>query len=428
MKRSVSVLTVLLFIAVISASQRVFAQANSPEARVDAFLKPYIDGGFFFGVIVLTRDGKVTYEKAYGPANAEFRIPNQPNTRIGIASITKPMTSVILIRLLEAKKLSLDDKLSKFIPDFPNGDKITIDMLSKHRSGIPHRVMKPEMESLPYTTVEMVENIKKATLAFEPGTQRLYSSAGYTVLARVLEIASGGSYPELLQEYVLTPAAMTDTLNFDSDAVMERRAEDYMYSNNGFINAELKNYSFLVGAGSVFSTARDLSKFSHAIVDGKFGSNVKSSLVTGPAVTADGSTNGHRSYLEIERDKKYGFVVLSNIGSGSFQAITKGIGEIMQGKELSVKPPSIPKIIPDPNKDPVEFLGVYKRTDDGSETTLLRKKGELYAENIKLFPIRPDCFFEYKFFGEVCFQRDSSAKITGIKWKGTGFELAWVKK
>jgi CubicO group peptidase (beta-lactamase class C family) len=368
----------------------------------------------------------VIYEKAFGLANADFKIPNQLNTRIGIASITKYMTSVILTRLIESNKITLADKLNKYIPDFPNGDKITIEMLARHRSGIPHRVMPPEAESLAYTSAEFAEKVKQAKLAFEPGTGSLYSSAGYAVLARVLEIVSGKNYSQLLQEYVFTPAGMTDSVDFDGDAIMERRAQDYYLSPNGLINVPLKNYSFLVGAGSIFGTARDVYRFGEAGLDGKYGEGVKASLLGQTTFSGSGSTNGHRSYFEIARDKKYGYVILAN-SAGVFDLISQGLLEILQGKEATVKSFTIPKIIPNPNKNLAEFLGHYKRSD-GGETDIVIRNGFLYSSDIKLYPTKADCFFEYRFFGEVCFIRDESAKIKEIKWKGYNFGLTWVRQ
>jgi hypothetical protein len=323
-------------------------------------------------------------------------------------------------------KVALADKLSKYIPDFPNGDKITIEMLARHRSGIPHRVMPPEAEALPYSSAEFVEKVKQAKLAFEPGSNRLYSSAGYSVLARVLEIASGKPYSQLLQEYVFTPAGMTDSVDFDGDAVMERRAQDYYLSPNGFVNVPLKNYSFLVGAGSVYSTGRDVYRFAEAVVDGKYGEAAKASLVGERNFSSSGSTNGHRAYLEIARDKKYGFVILSN-SAGVFDIISQGLLEILQGKEVTVKSFTIPKAIPNPNKDLSEFLGNYKR-NDGSATEIVLRNGFLYSGDIKLYPTKPDCFFEYRFFGDVCFIRDPASKIKEIKWRGFNFDLVWVKE
>jgi len=406
-------------------TQNGFAQSDKAK-KIDEFITPFATANQFSGVVLASENGKVIYEKAFGLANADFKIPNQLNTRIGIASITKYMTTVILNRLIEANKIALADKLNKYIPDFPNGDKITIEMLARHRSGIPHRVMPPEAESQAYTSAEFVEKVKQAKLVFEPGSARLYSSAGYAVLARVLEIVSGKSYVQLLDEYVFKPAGMTDSVDFDGEMVIERRAQDYYLSPNGLVNVPLKNYSFLVGAGSVFGTARDVYRFGEAVLDGKYGESVKTALLGQTNFSGSGSTNGHRSYFEIARDKKYGYVIVSN-SAGPFDVVSQGVLEILQGKELSVRSFTIPKIIPNPNKDLAEFLGHYKRSD-GSETEIVLKNGFLHSGDIKLYPTKADCFFEYRFFGDVCFVRDVSAKIKEIKWKGTNFDLTWVKQ
>lgn len=99
----------------------------------------------------------------------------------------------------------------------------------------------------------------------------------------------------------------------------------------------------------------------------------------------------------------------------------------LQGKEPTVKSFVIPKIIPNPNKDLSEFLGHYKRAD-GAESDIVLKTGSLYAGDIRLYPTKTDCFFEYRFFGDVCFLRDESAKIKLIKWKGFNFELDWMRQ
>ncbi len=393
--------------------------------KIDDFIKPFAASNQFSGVVLASEDGKVIYEKAFGLANADHKIPNQLNTRIGIASITKYMTSVILSRLVASNKIALADKLNKYIPDFPSGDKITIEMLARHRSGIPHRVMSSEAESLAYTSAEFVEKAKQAKLAFEPGSSRLYSSGGYAVLARALEVASGKSYAQLLDEYVFKPAGMTDSVDFEGDTVIERRAQDYYLSPTGLVNVPLKNYSFLVGAGSVYSTARDVYRFGEAVLDGKYGEGAKTSLLGETTFSGSGSTNGHRSYIEIARDKKYGYVVLSN-SAGVFDIVSQGLREILQGKEPTIKSFTIPQIIANP-KNLSEFLGHYKRSD-GSAMEILIRNGFLYSSDIKLYPTKVDCFFEYRFFGEACFGRDESAKIKSLKWRGIGFELDWVKQ
>ena len=413
----------LLFLA--CCAQAALAQSNDAK-KIDAFIKPFADANQFAGVVLASENGKVIYEKAFGVANADYKIPNQLNTRIGIASITKYMTAVILMRLVEEKKIALADKLTKYIPDFPNGDKITIEMLMRHRSGIPHRVMPPEMESVSYTSAEFVDKVKQAKLLFEPGSQYRYSSAGYSVLARALEIASGKNYAQLIQEYVFAPAGMTDSVTFDGESVIERRAQDYYLSPNGLVNVPLKNYSFLVGAGSVFGTARDTYRFAEAVLDGKYGANVKTYFQGDGPFNGSGTTNGHRSYFEIAPDKKYGFAILSN-SAGAFDLIQLGLAQILQGKPVTAKTFTVPTLIANPNKNLDEFPGHYSGAD-GAAIDIVLRNGFLYSSDIKLYPTKPDCFFEYRFFGNACFVRDQVGKIKEIHWKGINFDYTWVKQ
>lgn len=399
----------------------------SKAKRIDELIAPVAHTGQFSGVVLASENGKVIYEKAFGMANAELKVPNTVNSRIGIASITKPMTSVILLRLVQEGKIGLEDKLSKFIPDFPNGEKITISMLSLHRSGIPHRVMPPEQETRPYTSTEFVDEVKKAKLAFDPGSQRLYSSAGYAVLARVLEIASGQSYSQLLKKYVFEPAGMNDSVDWDSSMLIERRVQDYLLNENGYMNAPYKDYSFLIGAGSVLSTASDVHKFGLAAIDGKYGEAAKPNLIRDGLMSASGSTNGRRAYLEIKEDKSYGIAILANMASGSFDFVQRGVTEILQGKEPTVKTLSVPKFDRASNKNLSEFTGSFKRTDGGAFNIQLRD-GNLYSGDIKLLSVKPNCFFDFRFYGDICFSRNPSGAVTGISWKGLTFDLSGTKE
>ena len=220
---------------------------------------------------------------------------------------------------------------------------------------------------------------------------------------------------------------MQDSLDFDGEMIMERRAQDYLLDQSGPVNAALKDYSFLVGAGSVFATAADLNRFGEAVIDGKYGDAAKARLLgDAESVTGSGSTNGHRAYLEIEKNKKYGYVVLANLSCGAYDIIQRGVRDIMQGKDPGLPTIVQPKIIANP-KDVTEYLGRY-RTADGNETEVLLRNGHLYATDIKLLPTAPDCFFEYKFFGTACFVRETNGKIKEIQWKGSNFSLTWAKQ
>jgi hypothetical protein len=273
----------------------------------------------------------------------------------------------------------------------------------------------------------MVEKIKQAKLEFAPGTARLYSSAGYTVLARVLEIASGEPYAELLQKYVFAPAGMTDSLDFNGERIIERRAQDYLLAPDGLLNAPLKDYSFLIGAGSVFSTARDVYRFGEAAVAGKYGENVQLNLYRDNVFSSNGSTNGHRAYIKIDGGKKYGFVVLSNLASGANDVIIDGLDKILKGEPAPAPIVLNPPIIPNPNKNMAEFFGNYQR-EGGSRFEVRVKNDLLYAGDIRLYPVKKDCFFDYKYYGQVCFVRNEAGRIKHITWVSPGVTSIWIRQ
>lgn len=400
---------------------------QNPEAKsIDEYVSRFAAAGHFSGVVLAAKDGNIIFEKAYGSANAEHDVPNRLDTKFGIASVNKPMTSVILIWLIEAGKISLEDKLSKFIPDFPNGDKITIEMLVRHRSGIPHRAMPEEEETRPYTPAEMAEKAKKAELAFSPGTDELYSSAGYAVLARVLEIVSGKPFAELLQEYVFVPAGMKDSIDFDSRRIIKRRAQDYLLEDTGFAPTPLKDYSFLVGAGSVFSSASDVYKFGRAVIDGKYGGIARSNLVLEGVFRSNGSTNGYRCNVRIDEKNKYGYVVTSNLGSGANDLVINSLGDILQDKQVG--PPEIPnpQIDLKVRNNLPDYVGRYKL--GGSGFGILIKNGELFAGPFKLQPLGRDRFYSFWSYADITFVRDEKGKVYGLEWVGSAGKSEWTKQ
>ena len=414
------------FVLAILAFAMIANGQSSKAEKINNLISGLAKTGHFSGTVTVSHNGKIIYEKAFGLANADFKIPNTVNTRIGIASITKPMTAVVLLRLVEEGKVRLDDPLSKYIPDFPSGEKITIEMIYRHRSGILHRVMPPEMETVPYTSEQMVEKVKEAKLAFVPGEKRLYSSGGYAVLARVLEIASGKSYAQLLKQYVFDPAGMRDSVDFNGTEIMERRAQDYILDADGYKNASLKDYSFLVGAGSVFGTASDVHRFGAAIVEGKYGEGVKNAQITEGIFSASGATNGHRAYVEMKGDKSYGFAFVSNLACGAVDIVQVGLKEIMEGREPKNTAISVPKFDPAANPNLNGFTGKYKAAS-GSEIEIVERNGSLYSSDIRLYSVKPGCFFDYRFFGEACFVSEAG-KIKEIKWRGATFDLTWMKQ
>ena len=184
-----AVLLLLLLIAV--APRAVFAAESDLEQRVDAYLQPYLEIGHLSGTILIAQGDDIVYEKSFGLADREFEVANTPDTLFGIGSVNKPMTIVILARLIEDGEIALSDTLATYAPDFPRSDEITVEDLLNHSAGIAHRVTRELDETRPQTAASASMLAAKTELVFEPGSDSVYSSAGFSVLARVMEIASG---------------------------------------------------------------------------------------------------------------------------------------------------------------------------------------------------------------------------------------------
>lgn len=259
-------LTSLLFVTPVTAQQK-HATPDSLEARVDAYLKPYLDMGVFSGSLLVAQKGKILLSKGYGMADYEHNVPNTPQTKFQIASISKLFT-VIAIGVLEKKGLlSRNDPLKKFIPDFPHGEKITLDLLIRHRSGVVGDLTDFKT---PQSLAQVVEQIKKLPLGSEPGTRGEYSNHGYRLLAYVIEQVSRQSYGQFLKEQIFDPLGLHNTGHTGPETILPQRAKGYVPAGAlGFVNAPYIDWTTKTGNGSLYSTAEDLYKWEQAIRAGK---------------------------------------------------------------------------------------------------------------------------------------------------------------
>jgi CubicO group peptidase (beta-lactamase class C family) len=384
--------------------------------RLDAWAKPLVERGYIAGNLIVARNGEVLAERSYGLAHRELGVAVTPDTRFCIASITKPMTATIATQLVGEGKLDVDDKLSKWIPDFPKGDSITIQMLLVHRAGIPHRVTTRVQETRPMTAAEVAEAAKSATLLFSPNSQSSYSSGGYSLLARVCELASGKSFADLLRERIFEPSGMTRSADVGAGPILEGRAPAYVPGVDGIRNAPLEDLSYLVGAGSVWSTSRDLHRFLRAIVSGKLGEGPRASWVRGGKLAWNGSTNGYRAYADYDSASGLEVVWTGNVHSGANDLFRRAIPRLVRGE--SVEPAAVPepaRIAQDP-KLLASSEAVYQ-LGNGIRLAVRARDGALYANEWALVPIAPDTYFSPRDFGEVKVVRDDAGRATRLDWK-----------
>ncbi len=394
------------------------AEASGESTRLarelDRWSAPLVRSGALAGQLLVARNGRVLVERAWGEAQRELHVPMRATTRLNVASITKPMTVMIATQLIQEKRLSLGDTLGRWLPGFPEGGRITVEHLLRHRSGIPHRVTTDEQESQPHDDAAMVEHARSVTLLFAPGERSTYSSAGFSVLARVLELASGQPYDSLLAQRVFRPNGMSRSTNAGARARVEERAASYVPSAEGYENAPLKDMSFLVGAGSVWSTARDLLRLVRAVVTGAMGEGARLSWVRSGRLEWNGSSNGYRAFAAHDSASGLEIVWCGNVHTGAPDQLRAAVEAAARG--MSPAPPA-----PAPARIAVTdsvlrgFEGVYQLAS-GVRLEVRARDGALYANDWALLPTGADRFYSLRDYGEVTVRRTSDGRIERLDW------------
>lgn len=210
--------------------------------------------------------------KGYGFADLENKVPAKPESAYRLASVTKPMTAIAIMQLVEKGKINLDAEVQTYVSYFPKKPwPVTVRQLLGHLGGISH--YKNPAEELHIktrkTTREAIAIFENFDLVAEPGTRYSYSSYGYNLLGAVIEGASGMSYRDYMRTHVWGPAGMNDTRMDDPLEVIPNRVRGYQLVDGQVRNSEFIDISSRFAAGGTRSTVPDLLKFARAIMDGK---------------------------------------------------------------------------------------------------------------------------------------------------------------
>lgn len=395
--------------------------AGQVEA-IDVYLQPLDTAGELSGTVLVARGDRVIYERSFGLADYELGVPNTASTRFGVGSVTKLLTAIAAFRLAEAGTLSLDDPLSRWLADFPRSDAITVSHLLHHRSGLPHRVIPDDAVVRTYTAADMAAHAAASEPRFEPGSERGYSSAGYSVLARVLELATGRPYREVLLEQVLLPAGAVHTVDEEALYLIRGRAEDHLRGPDGPLRAPPANLSFVVGAGSVFSTARDLLAVVRTLIEGGYGELARREIV-GPSghLYWNGQTFGYRAYIDYRAADDLTVVFTGNLLTGAADLLRRALPRLAAGE--AVDPPSPPAVVPVvlPDDEQRALSGTYQfraGAPDSEETLRFAPDGR-YAilGDWILIPADGDRFFLPGDYAELLVRRETDGAVQGLEWR-----------
>ncbi|HEU4734573.1 MAG TPA: serine hydrolase domain-containing protein [Kofleriaceae bacterium] len=270
-------------------------------------------------VVAAVADGKLVYAHAYGDARLEPKTPATPQMRYSIGSISKQFTAAALLLLAEDGKLSIDDKVGKYIPGLTRGDDITIRQLLSHTSGYPDYApqdyMVPEWEK-PIDGQAILDRWARTPLEFEPGTRWQYSNTNFVIAGLICEKVAGKPLFDFLTERVFKPLGMTSVTNTDRAKLTEADAQGYFRRALGPRHpAPHEGPGWMYAAGELAMTAEDLARWDIAVIQG---------AILSPA-----------SYRQLETE-----VVLAS-GAGTRYALgvgiqlTQGHRELRHGGEVS---------------------------------------------------------------------------------------------
>jgi len=247
------------------------APASALEAQADAYLAPMTQRGDFSGAVLLARGGAIQFSRGYGMASLEYDIPNTPQTKFRVASITKTFTALAIMQLQQQGKLKIDDSICTYLPDCPAAwQPATIEQLLIHTSGIPDALNCPGCPRPPIrasmTIPETIQTVTRfyqdAPLVTEAGSTYSYSNLGYGLLGYMIEKVSGQRYEEYLKATIFGPLAMANTGQDRTSLVLKNRATGYATINT---LADYNNIDLAYAAGGLYTSAEDLYRWDQAL-------------------------------------------------------------------------------------------------------------------------------------------------------------------
>jgi CubicO group peptidase (beta-lactamase class C family) len=355
------------------------------KARLDEVARSYTPKDAFMGTVLVVKGDEVLLDKGYGLANLEWKIPNSPEVKFRLGSLTKQFTATLILLLQQDGKLNIDDPVSKYLAGTPKAwEKITLANLLGHTSGIPNFTNDKDFgvwSQSPRTVAEELAFFENKPLDFEPGSKFSYSNSNFEVLGAVIEKVSGQKYGDQLRERIFDPLGMKDTGLDADDLVLPKRSEGYMQGKDAAGKAALvvaRSESMTVpwAAGSMYSTTGDLLKWERGLFGGKVLSadTLKRMTTAGKGdyglgvgvrekdglkvVEHGGGIEGFNTQLTYVPERGIAVVVLANVNGAAPGAMAGQLLEVALGKTVELADEK--KGVPIGKEELVKFAGVYE--------------------------------------------------------------------
>jgi len=422
------------------------------EKIVDWIFERVIKEKYPGAAVLVAKDGEILYQNGYGYANIGDRVGVTPETKFRIGSISKQFTAAAILKLQEEGKLSVEDKLSKFLPDYPRGDEVTLHHLLTHTSGIHNYTSKPEFMKTVTVEIkpeELVDSFKNDKFDFDPGENQSYCNSGYLLLGRIVQKVSGKPLGDYLKETFFDPLNMTETGTHSWSLVLDHEATGYSYVEGKVQKAQNWDMSRAGGAGALYSTVGDLYLWNKAVFNeevlkesslkaaftparlnngefaggpgGGYGYGWAIGQIRGLKLIAHGGgLNGFSSHLMRLPEQKLTVTVLANslpsIPELSASGFAHHIAEIYMFEEMEQQA----SFTQDKTVDPAVYDDYVGRYDYGSSMVLtVTKEGDrLFAQlsgqsKAEIFPSSENEFFWKDADAQITFVRNEKGEVTG---------------
>jgi D-alanyl-D-alanine carboxypeptidase len=428
------------------------AQKGFDARPVERYLKPYVESGNFSGQVVIQRDGKTIFEKAYGFADREKRIENTAATRFHIASLSMQFTAAAIMRLVDKGAISLDTAVDEVNPEVAFGRKITVRDLLTERSGLPDINDLPDYADIlrhHQTPAGLIDRIKGQALLFEPGSKFLHEEhSAYNLLALIVERKTGLAFGAAVKNLVFRPlgrkASGVDDDSPITGTIAGRMAKGYEPAGTfGLKPATAIHWSAKTGNASVFTTALDEARWIDALLADRLLSARSREAVLDPslpvgygwfkrvnkrfgeaAYSMNGRSPGFASFaLHLPREKAT-IIVLSNVYSSATSTIGNDIAAIALGMPYEAFQPQVARL------NAVELKvdeGVYRFGPDfyqanadlelsteGADLALRWPSGDISP----LIPLGRDHFIDRGYWETVGLERDVAGRPVTLVYGG----------
>jgi CubicO group peptidase (beta-lactamase class C family) len=437
-------------LAVLCISCEGFSQDQA--ARLDTLMQAYTTLNKFNGTVLVTKNGAVLLSKGYGYRNMANRVPHDKNSVFQIGSVTKQFTTAIILKLQAEKKLSVQDPIIKYFPQYPKGDSITIENLMLHTSGIYNytndRTFMQNEVTKPANKEKLMAMFKDKPLDFSPGTNWSYSNSAYLLLGYIIESVTKKHYEQVVHDYIFAPLKMTHSgFNFTQLQDKYKSTGYFAVTEKDTIPSTIVDSSVAFSAGAIYSTTEDLLRWHQGLLKNivltneqqekaytpvkknyGYGWNIDS--IYGKRVLSHGGgIHGFTSNFSRVPADDICIVLLSNASSGGLNKITDQIYAILYNKPYEV--PKARQAIVLPVEKLKQYIGEYTINErlnlkielNGSEL-VATPTGQRPAV---LHPEKEDNFFVKEPDVQIKFTRNEKQEINGFMLYQNGAEVKCPK-